>query len=667
MNADLAYQFDDSYDEQIKSNANKQKASTSVKANIVQKINHEVSDIAVEIDTFKNKVGSSDENQLKKILNDLEIKWGIRNKIDYQKTLSTAIRNFKLDGDSMTMDKIEIGYKHCLYEIISIHLRFSKENLFDDDEHDYRSIFNSIFETISYSEKLVRSLLRIKLANMMEMITDTNDIGLSRFSVIDYEKNSPFQNLLLYLLDYAYDHNYMRYGGDVYEQIYSPQGYSTCAWKPCMSIEELVMTATKKEVSYEQWHNMTSAKGNREQAIEYMKCCKDPQFKDLVKDRHVFAFRNGIYIANADDSKQDLYDYFYEFDSNEPFYLPNDIVASKYFDLDFNNHLECKNWSEIPTPFLESIMNYQEFPEGVKQWMYILLGRLIYEVNELDQWQVMPFLKGQAGTGKSTITGKIAKAFYEYMDVGMLSNNSEKTFGLSSFYNKLLFIAPEIKNDIKVDQAEMQGIISGEDVVVAEKFKTAHMVEWKVPGMIAGNEVPGWIDNAGSISRRIIVFQFDKKVAQDKSDTKLGDKLFRELPSIIKKCNSAYLSAVKAFGNDDIWAHLPKYFKEQKQSLQEQSNALQSFLSSESVRLGEDVYCMEKTFVDAFNDYCRDHHYPKHKWNSDFYLGPFSQVKVKVEKKKRRKVGDKSVNGTFIMGLEIVTPDDGYDSNDPES
>ena len=156
-------------------------------------------------------------------------------------------------------------------------------------------------------------------------------------------------------------------------------------------------------------------------------------------------------------------------------------------------------------------MNHQGFDENVQKWMYILIGRLLYEVNELDQWQVMPFLKGQAGTGKSTITGKICKAFYEYTDVGMLSNNSEKQFGLSSFYNKLLFIAPEIKNDLKVDQAEMQGIISGEDVVVAEKHKTAQMVEWKVPGIIAGNEVPGWIDNAGSISRRIVVFQFDKK------------------------------------------------------------------------------------------------------------------------------------------------------------
>lgn len=668
------YAFDDAYDLEAKplTTSNTREKAPSAPPIASGAAVSLASNAAIEVDTIKHKISTATVQELKQeIVPYLEDKWGIRKSsagehhIDIVRIAHTNL-GISHDASKTTMADIERGHQKAMYETISVYLRFVKGNLFDDEDHDYPSIFNSLFETICYSEKVVRCLHRINLANMRLMISDVDDIGLGRFSVIDYEKNSPYQNLILYLLEYAYEHNYTRYGGDVYEQIYTAQGYATCAWKKRMTIEEFVMQATKKETSFEQWHNMTSAKGNCEQAIEYMKRCVDPQFKDLVKDRHTFSFRNGIYIANVDVEGGRPYDYFYEFGTNESYYLPDDVVACKYFDLDFDNFASCKNWMSIPTPHLEGIMNHQGFDENVQKWMYILIGRLLYEVNELDQWQVMPFLKGQAGTGKSTITGKICKAFYEYTDVGMLSNNSEKQFGLSSFYNKLLFIAPEIKNDLKVDQAEMQGIISGEDVVVAEKHKTAQMVEWKVPGIIAGNEVPGWIDNAGSISRRIVVFQFDKKVSQDKSDTKLGEKLYRELPKIIKKCNCAYQSAVVRFGHEDIWSHLPPYFKLQKQSMQEQSNALQSFLSSSCVKLStttDNVYCLEKVFVDAFNDYCRDHHYPKHKWNSDFYLGPFSQLDITVEKKKRRRVGDKTVHGTFIVGVEIVSPEDDYDSS----
>jgi hypothetical protein len=51
-------------------------------------------------------------------------------------------------------------------------------------------------------------------------------------------------------------------------------------------------------------------------------------------------------------------------------------------------------------------------------------------------------------------------------DVGTLSNNIERKFGLSALADKLLFIGPEIKADIQLEQAEFQSIVSGETVQV---------------------------------------------------------------------------------------------------------------------------------------------------------------------------------------------------------
>jgi len=56
-------------------------------------------------------------------------------------------------------------------------------------------------------------------------------------------------------------------------------------------------------------------------------------------------------------------------------------------------------------------------------------------------------------------------------------------------------------------------MVSGEAVQVARKNLTATSKDpWDVPGLLAGNQVPGWVDNAGSITRRIVLFDFRKKV-----------------------------------------------------------------------------------------------------------------------------------------------------------
>ena len=47
-----------------------------------------------------------------------------------------------------------------------------------------------------------------------------------------------------------------------------------------------------------------------------------------------------------------------------------------------------------------------------------------------------------------------------------------------------MFIAPEIKGDFCLEQAEFQSMVSGEDVSVAIKGKTAKSIEWTCPGVL---------------------------------------------------------------------------------------------------------------------------------------------------------------------------------------
>ena len=532
------------------------------------------------------------------------------------------------------------------------------ENIsFERYEEEFQVIFNKIFESIDYSCKILKFGTLLINSHSDECIEISDDLGNLRFIKPNIEANSPFQNLLLYLLDSIYISNLQRYSDSLYEKIYY-NGYFTHAWKEKLSIKRFIYDKTEYCQDYQQWHNLTSNHSNIKNACDFLENCKDPRITDLVKDRHVFAFRNGIYNCKEKQviNGQVCYvDHFYEYGSDLTKSLDTNIVASKFFDLDFNNYDSTDDWYDIPTPVFQSIFEYQDFEEDVCRWLYVFVGRLFFNLGELDNWQVALFLEGVAGSGKSTIT-KLVKKFYEVCDVGVLSNNIERKFGLGSLKDKLLFLAPEIKSDLGLEQSEFQLLIEGGDMQLPIKHKESHYIEWKTPGLFAGNEPPDYTDNSGSISRRLVVAKFHKKVNNKDSD--MDTKLSAELPAIIKKSACAYLSAVNKFKGQDFWGSLPEYFRITQRDMAQNTHALEHFINSSKVVLGEGYYCREKNFVQAFNEHCRECHLEKHKFTSDYYLGVFGNYKLKFDKNVRLKYPNKPngmfYQGSFILGIDLV-------------
>ena len=456
------------------------------------------------------------------------------------------------------------------------------------------------------------------------------------------------------------------------ERIYTKDGFDTHAWKPVMDIQTFVYSFTQKDVNYQQWFNLTSNPSNARNSIKYLTDVRDLHFIDVEKERKLFSFQNGIYETSIwDETTQRYIDKWYpHIKTNKTVEKPEDLFeeslqfssadlcpkrsACKYFDQKFNNYENVDDWYNIPTPIFQSILDYQKFPEDVCRWMYTLIcGRLLHDVGDLDEWQVIPFLKGKAGTGKSTILTKVCKEFFHTLDVGVLSNNCEKKFGLSAIKDKLLFIAPEIKSNIGLEQCDFQTMISGEDTSVAEKFKTASAVKWKVPGALAGNEPPNYKDNQGSVGRRVVVFDFATKVK--KGDMQLGKKLFKEIPILIKKGNLAYLESVNNHGKSDVWNTLPFYFKKTQQDLSEQTNSLANFLGSDKIVYQKGLYCRQKVFVQVFNEHVRENGLPKVSWTRDFFEGPMEDRGIEYVKENRldERAGRK-YNCRWFRNIDLV-------------
>jgi len=284
--------------------------------------------------------------------------------------------------------------------------------------------------------------------------------------------------------------------------------------------------------------------------------------------------------------------------------------------------------------------------------MYIMGGRLCFDVGDMDGWQVIPFLKGIARSGKSTLITKVFALFYDIDDVRTLSNNVEKKFGLSSIYDAFVFISPEIKGDISLEQAEFQSIVSGEQVSCAVKHEKAKTMTWKVPGVLGGNEVPSYKDNSGSVLRRILTWNFGKQVKD--ADPTLEKKLEAEIPIILQKCIRAYLEYAQRYANKDIWNIVPQYFKDVQRQVATVSSTLENFLQSPYIKYSPELCCPQKIFVEKFNEHCTANNLGKPRFNQDFYAGPFSQRDIEVRQHSMLYNGMPFSMQPFIFGLDIV-------------
>jgi hypothetical protein len=383
-------------------------------------------------DTVESTISALDDVEAVEYLEKLEQKWHVNNPpSSYEDAFAIGCENFGVNvlegvdfesAGSFGFVEIDVAIHAAEMEGIGLYHQLRRLGLLANDK-DVAMRIECVLKCIFYGKRSVLSCFNNKLAMHSRSLGATPldeevDARLGswalRFRWID-ETLSDFQKLLMYLLDVAMEHSYRKQGDYIFEPIIV-DGYNTHAWRQVCDISTFVYKeAGQKELELDMWRAFTSG-SNGKQVIEYMTKCDDFQFRQLRKSRDVFSFKNGVYLAGEDR--------FYEFaTATQP--LPDSIVAAKYFPLTFNEYAGMR-WQDIPTDHLQGILDFQGFSPEVSKWLHILIGRLIYPLNEHDGWQVVPFMKGAASSGKSTIVLKVCKQLYDAIDVGVLSNNIEK-------------------------------------------------------------------------------------------------------------------------------------------------------------------------------------------------------------------------------------------------
>lgn len=108
--------------------------------------------------------------------------------------------------------------------------------------------------------------------------------------------------------------------------------------------------------------------------------------------------------------------------SGELVEIGKDIIPRHYIDQPFQV-------DDLNTPLFDKIVRYQLENDDVYNYMFAFIGRLFYNVGQFDNFDIIPFIVGSTGTGKSTIMHIISSMFAPN-SVGSINSTHEIIFGL---------------------------------------------------------------------------------------------------------------------------------------------------------------------------------------------------------------------------------------------
>ena len=409
----------------------------------------------------------------------LEKKWVLDN--DILTSFKKISDNFNISClNDIDVNFIETEKNKIIWEVLGVQNKFKK--LVDDDENDFKLRWEKLLEKIYYSEKLIRTHYILNQINKQHYSYDLNEdtSALFKFIPISYEKNTPYQNLLLFLLEELSEAQYAKYNDTLYKKIkskFNGEVYDTYAWEPHMKIKQYIHDKCRRSFGkFDQWKNLTAGSTNLKQAIDYLLECPDDELLKLQKDRHVFSYKNGVYCTKINKGTEEKPVWGTQFVpyGTKSEYLNSKTVSCKYFNINFNDFPDIKedSWFDIMKhcPNFQKILDFQEFPESVQLWICIFMGKCAYDIGEMENWQIIMYLLGAGNAGKSTILTKILQKWYEEDDVGIIPNNIEKQYGLKPHINKFLVLAPEMQGDCKLEQTDWQLMCEGGEKFICGKI-----------------------------------------------------------------------------------------------------------------------------------------------------------------------------------------------------
>lgn len=469
-----------------------------------------------------------------------------------------------------------------------------------------------------------------------------NEVRNDHVKTNSFDRMDEKQELITFLLERCTERQYRRSKKTLYRPMFTPRvnkyddtgkliktsgGYYTHYYKQDKLISDFVRENCTRNIHQQNWKYVSqSRKGVRQSlqdlcdALEFL---VDPNLPEIKRDRHKFAFRNGIYLTRIiDENPQNrnqkiVRSQFYRYKDEAIADVDSRNIAAKYFDYKFTWYPDEVDWADIPTPSVDTVLRYQfshyDDYADISRFMFMVMGRMLFNLGDLENWQFMVHLLGIPGTGKSTILEHVVKEFYEPSNRVELDNKIEDQFGLGGAMNGkdvYLTVSSELGSNCQLDTTHMLKMCSGEEILLAIKHNDPITIVYPSHWMAAENEFPATWVGLG-IFRRCLFFMFNRRIRKVDRVSDLKDRLAVEMPNIIQKSVKAYHHYVNKYGRysghaKDIWSFCPQYFTDTKEAFQNNANVLLNyFVKSSRIIIAPSLVLSEEDMFTDYKEYCR--------------------------------------------------------------
>ena len=119
-----------------------------------------------------------------------------------------------------------------------------------------------------------------------------------------------------------------------------------------------------------------------EDLLKFLTNYAEDQMPEFVPDADLLSFANGVLRLSTMEIE------------------PYATMADEKKALVCRHHIAQEYTGTEETPLLDVVLNSQ-FDDVTAEVLCALFGRLLFDVGEFDNWQVMPYLVGHGSTGKS--------------------------------------------------------------------------------------------------------------------------------------------------------------------------------------------------------------------------------------------------------------------------
>lgn len=156
----------------------------------------------------------------------------------------------------------------------------------------------------------------------------------------------------------------------------------------------------------------------------------------------------------------------------------------------------------------------------------LLLQMIGYSLMRSNPHQVFFFLDGNGKNGKSVLFDFIKYCVGENNTSSLSIHNLTDKYGVGLLRDKLINIGDDVPQDYIGDTSIIKKAVSGETILVEEKFKDKEVLNFEGTLIFSGNGIPKFGDKTDGLMRRIITIPMKAKfIDKVNRDLKLKDKL----------------------------------------------------------------------------------------------------------------------------------------------